>query len=1047
MKRLRKLLIALALACPMFATAPTVALAQDSVLLDQGPANYSADLIARAQARATTSGEALLSAQAAPGVPGSWRVGMTTVGRGHFVGIRVSFPAAEDGGEPAMAITSKQTLDNFVAAFNGGNAGELAEAAPFDSLHAYYERASYGRLDLTMVTAVDYMAKHNRSYYTGRPVELFYEAMAGIDDTVDFSACDANDDGYIDGVFLQFAGELTGWGSTWWPSMRTIDTPPAGYEGPTTFDGKTPCGAVVVGSAEDTATIESFIGTLCHETGHVLGLPDLYSYSTAGDKGLRGLRVVSLMNSNSCDIDAYSKWMLGWIDDADITRVYVSGDGIDVRRGDGAVEHHDGALTETLSAIENGGGAGAPGFMAISGDQSILDSSLFCDFYLVHYAQKIKNDDEPWGRGIDGDGFRVFRVQGELYPSGSFVHDNTQSGAHEQLIEGLTDLDRYNVGRIWAAGDAITPDTSPSTNFGESTVTGFTGIVLDFKKTGGATGELAVSYADPKPAEPLTVSYTGPEAISNRTELTFKLSRSVPRNKEVVEWPQLLVDGKPCGSNVTLYDAGSMTLTYTVQVELSAFTASSKLQFEIPAGYFVLGYDAKGQPKLSDAYTVDLPAAKTYELAVSGTYASIAGGGAVSDVVETGGAQRFLAFNGFAADAGRLLLCTLATDGRSCSAVDVSGVALPGDSFGSMDVIALDGGVLFCRLTVSQAATAVTGLWIDAASGAVLASCDMGAQREPEQVELVRIGDDVASIYRASDGGWTLNVYRRSGGTVEVESASLAGFGPGSAVSIVGAGAGYSAALPATSYGGERGVVGLWKAKGPAAEFCQGEPDIRIAIDQLSAVNAVYVSGERVYVQALLDRMVDGQDNFVNVLLIYNLKGNLLRSTDIDGLPYFPSNARMRVSNQGAIAFLVDETGDDGDMVGRIHMYLFDNGCVSRGEGYAYARGAGFWLGEQWIALDWGQSRDETETVLNWYLSTDLGGEGPVDPVDPVGPTDPGAPSGSGKGGVRVKKAIHGGTLANTGDRARAIVAAIAGIGAIAIAVGAASSQRRAHGL
>ena len=77
----------------------------------------------------------------------------------------------------------------------------------------------------------------------------------------------------------------------------------------------------------------------------------------------------------------------------------------------------------------------------------------YIDFRLMLAAQKTANDDELRGRGIDGGGFRVFRVQGELYPSGLFVHDNAQSGPHEQSIEGPTDLDRYNVGRVWVAGD------------------------------------------------------------------------------------------------------------------------------------------------------------------------------------------------------------------------------------------------------------------------------------------------------------------------------------------------------------------------------------------------------------------------------------------------------------------------------------------------------------------------------------------------------------------------------------------------------------------
>lgn len=1052
MKRLRNLIATLVLACPLLVAAPPLTFAQDAVPVDQGPETYSADLIAQARARsaAASGGISLLDAPSVQGVPSGWRVGVATVGKGRFVGVRVSFPAAEDGSEPAMTITSRQTRDNFAAAFNGGDAGELAEDAPFDNLHDFYERSSYGRLDLKMATVVDYTAKHNRDYYTDRAAELFYETLAGIDDQVDFTQCDANDDGYIDGIFLQFAGHRTGWGTTWWPAMHSIDTPPAGYEGPTTFDGKTPCESVVVDGAEEGAKPYAFIGTLCHETGHVLGLPDLYSYRSSDDAGLCGLRVTSLMNDSYSDIDAYSKWMLGWIDDADITRVHVSKDGIDVRHGSGAVEHVDGELDETLAAIETSSEAARPGFLAISSDASILEGNLFSNFYLVHYAQPAKNDSRP--HILDGSGFRVFRVQGGLDQQGRFIYSNTQGPAHGQMIEGLTDLDRYHNGRVWTAGESITPDTSPSTNFRESSIDGFTGIVLNFKKTGGDTGEIAISYTDAKPAESLKIEYTGPAALINRTKLTFKLSRGALPNYEVTDQPRLLVDGKECGSSSCVFDENAYTLTYTTQLPLDALTASSKLQFEIPAGYFVLRYDASGQPELSDAYTVDLPTAKVYELAASGAYASVAGGGAVSDIVEVGGARRFLTFNGYSSDTGRLRLCTLSADGKDCSAVDVTGVGgLPGDSFGTIDVLALDGNILFCRLMIQQTSATVRGLWIDASTGAVLAQTDMGAQSEPAKVSLVRAGDNVATVYQASDGSWTVNAYRRAGDAATVESASAAMFDGYLATSIVDAGEGYVAALPGSSVGAAKGSFGLWKTKGAAADFCQGDPDITLAIDQLSSVNAVRVAGDRVYVQALVDRMADGKDNFVDELLIYDLKGNLIKSADVDGLPFFPSSGtvRLRVSQSGSVAVLVDEAGLDGDPVKRTHAHLFDADFKSRGDGYTFSQGAGAWLGGQWLATDWDVAVDEWEASLRWYLSADIGGGDPVDPdkpSDPSDPTDPGAgggasgkPAASGGSAAAAKKAAGtSAALVDTGDRTFAIVVAVAGLGIVALVAGVA---------
>ena len=37
-----------------------------------------------------------------------------------------------------------------------------------------------------------------------------------MDEEIDYTQFDGNGDGWIDGVYLHFAGEHTGWASTWW---------------------------------------------------------------------------------------------------------------------------------------------------------------------------------------------------------------------------------------------------------------------------------------------------------------------------------------------------------------------------------------------------------------------------------------------------------------------------------------------------------------------------------------------------------------------------------------------------------------------------------------------------------------------------------------------------------------------------------------------------------------------------------------------------------------------------------------------------------------
>ena len=232
-------------------------------------AQLSADLTQQAlarQAAALGQGADMFSLRSV--VPSTWKSGMATVGAGHVLALRVSFPD--------HSFADDDTLEALEALINGGG----MSAFPYESLHAYYERASYGALDISG-TAVDYQAKHERSYYQHDINLLFVEALDALDETLDLSQFDGNGDGYIDCVYLHFAGPDAGWGSTWWSQEWTVpqQAPPEVYE--RSWDGKRLWNACLLA---DNCAADMAASTLIHETGHVLGLPDLYSYrrSTIG---------------------------------------------------------------------------------------------------------------------------------------------------------------------------------------------------------------------------------------------------------------------------------------------------------------------------------------------------------------------------------------------------------------------------------------------------------------------------------------------------------------------------------------------------------------------------------------------------------------------------------------------------------------------------------------------------------------------------------------------------------------------------------------------
>lgn len=117
-------------------------------------------------------------------------------------------------------------------------------------------------------------------YSPGRMVE---EAVKLLEDQVDFTQYDSDDDGLVDFVYLFFAGVSATTGGdrihNIWPHAFTLTS---ALGAPVEVDGvkvNRYCTSSELGSAHTLAGI----GTFCHEFAHVLGLPD--NYDTANNNG------------------------------------------------------------------------------------------------------------------------------------------------------------------------------------------------------------------------------------------------------------------------------------------------------------------------------------------------------------------------------------------------------------------------------------------------------------------------------------------------------------------------------------------------------------------------------------------------------------------------------------------------------------------------------------------------------------------------------------------------------------------------------------------
>ena len=274
------------------------------------------------------------------------------------------------------------------------------------------------------------------SYYGGNdavydedehPEEMAIEACQQLDATVDFSQYDRDGDGYIDNVFIFYAGrgEADGGGdNTVWPHAWNVTS---ATNTPYVFDG---------------VRLDSYgctnewtrdnrpdgVGTFIHEFSHVMGLPDLYStdYSDAFTPGEWSALDYGPYNNDGCTpplYGAFERYALGWMS----PRVL------------------DAATDVTLNPIgEN--------------EACMIPTSDSNEFFLLENRQQT-----GWDTYIPGHGMLVWHV---LYDSGVWNKNEVNNDENKQYVD-IEEADGKQT-ESTRAGDAF-PGTSGKTSFTDTT--------------------------------------------------------------------------------------------------------------------------------------------------------------------------------------------------------------------------------------------------------------------------------------------------------------------------------------------------------------------------------------------------------------------------------------------------------------------------------------------------------------------------------------------------------------------------------------------------
>lgn len=200
----------------------------------------------------------------------------------------------------------------------------------------YYYENSHGAFEpvfdvygpVTVSQKMSYYGGNNSSGNDKHPAEAVVEGCKALDSSINYADYDNDGDGYVDLVYMVYAGKGEADGGsddTIWPHQWGLSS--AGYSGNNRIklDGKVldgyACGAELNGEGSLTG-----IGTMCHEFGHAMGLPDFYDTDYATNGRTHAMSFFSLMDSGSYNnggktppyLNMEERLIMGWVDESAI---------------------------------------------------------------------------------------------------------------------------------------------------------------------------------------------------------------------------------------------------------------------------------------------------------------------------------------------------------------------------------------------------------------------------------------------------------------------------------------------------------------------------------------------------------------------------------------------------------------------------------------------------------------------------------------------------------------------------------------------------------
>lgn len=263
---------------------------------------------------------------------------------------------------------------------------------------------------VTVSREMSYYGKNVNSF-DANPWIMVKEACQLVDDSIDFTKYDNNNDGYVDFIYVIYAGygeadggeKNTIWPHSYWLMEAGVNCK---------VDGKYVDLYACGNELDYHSKQHTGIGTFCHEFSHVLGLPDLYE--TTGNGTHKTLGSWSILDYGPYNNDgntppaysAYERFMMGWL----IPRLIVVPENIELEE-----------LQESNSAL----------LISTTDEHNLIGNDPKpTTFYMLENRQQ-----KEWDEYLPGHGLMLTKVQYSSKKWSENTVNNTASRMGVDLIE------------------------------------------------------------------------------------------------------------------------------------------------------------------------------------------------------------------------------------------------------------------------------------------------------------------------------------------------------------------------------------------------------------------------------------------------------------------------------------------------------------------------------------------------------------------------------------------------------------------------------------